>query len=186
MAVRVPSAPVTADDLADFPEDGNRYEVIDGELFVTPAPLVSHQRVQMRVVRMLLDYADACGLELLVAPTAVRASALTEVQPDLLVVKRGTSSSPGDRFIVMGELLLAVEITSRSTARLDRERKRPLYMTEGVGDYWIVDGTARTVEVWTRGAAERMIVHEQLHWHPVLSQDALVIQLSTIWDDAPL
>ena len=181
-----PSAPVTADDLADFPEDGNRYEVIDGELFVTPAPLVSHQRVQMRFVGTLLPYVRACGLELFVAPTAVRASPLTEVQPDLLAVMRGTSASVGERFIAMRDVLLAVEITSHSTARVDRKRKRPLYMAEGVREYWIVDGDARAVEVWTRGATERMIVREELHWHPVSSHDALVLRLPTIWDDARL
>lgn len=184
MALRSQSAPVTADDLEHFPDDGNRYEVIDGELFVTPAPLVSHQRVQMRLVEILLPYVRACGLELFVAPTAVRASPLTEVQPDLLAVMRGTSVSVGDRYIAMRDVLLAVEIASRSTARVDRERKRPLYMAEGVREYWIVDGDAGTVEVWRAGAAAPEIARDALRWQPVVTREALLVHLSALWDVA--
>lgn len=184
MAVRVPSGLITADDLQHYPDDGNRYEVIDGELFVTPAPLVSHQRVQMRLVELLLPYVRASGIELFVAPTAVRASPLTEVLPDLLAVPIGTADAPGDRFIVMGEVLLAVEIASRSTARVDRERKRPLYMAEGVREYWIVDGAARSVEVWTRGAIEPRVVRDQLSWQPDARHDALEISLEALWSGA--
>ena len=79
MAMAVHTRRFTADELADLPDDGNRYEVIDGELFVTPAPMVVHQRVLMMFLRRLDSYADNCGLELLPAPTVVRASPVTEV-----------------------------------------------------------------------------------------------------------
>ncbi len=100
----------TADDLALLPDDGNRYELIDGELFVTPAPIVLHQRAQMQLIARLLDYVTAHGMELLAAPTAVRASQWTEVQPDLLVLHRSPPDVLDARWVPMPTLALAVEI----------------------------------------------------------------------------
>ena len=78
----VSRAPVTADQLSELPDDGRRNEVIDGVLFVTPAPSRIHQRAQAELHIRLHAYSKALGLEVLMAPTAVRASARTEVQPE--------------------------------------------------------------------------------------------------------
>ncbi len=177
--MRMPAfdAPVTADQLAEFPDDGRRYEVIDGVLFVTPAPARTHQRAQMQLAMRLFAYAESLGLEVLAAPTAVRASELTEVQPDLIVLPRqaiGRDDTPYER---LSQLVLAIEILSPSSVRTDRGVKRQLYVDSGVPEYWIVDTNARRVERWRAGAANAEHCAELLVWEPVAGREALVIDL---------
>ena len=184
MAMAVHTRRFTADELADLPDDGNRYEVIDGELFVSPAPMVVHQRVLMMFLRRLDPYADHCGLELLPAPTAVRASPVTEVQPELLVCSGAADAVENGKRIRMPALWLAVEILSPATKRLDRERKRKAYLGNGVRDYWIVDGATRSVDVWTPERKSARTTHDTLVWHPVPELDALRIDLPSLFREA--
>ncbi len=177
----MPRVPVTVDDLAAMPEDGNRYEIIDGELFVTPALLLYHQRAQMSLVARLLPYARSIGLELFAAPTDVRVSRITQVEPDLIALQQMTDAVPSTRWIAMSRLLLAVEILSPSTGHLDRERKRRLYLTEGVQEYWIVDTAARVVDVWTPHSAEPRVVCDVLHWQPRPDRAALVVDVGDVF-----
>jgi Uma2 family endonuclease len=169
----------TADDLADMPDDGNRYEVIDGVLFVTPAPALPHQRAQMQLIARLLSYAEARGLELYAAPTAVRASAVTEVEPDILALPRSAVPHDGTRYLRPTVLLLAVEILSPSTARLDRIEKRRMYLEHGVTEYWIVDLVQRAVEIWRPSVDSAEVQTVALAWQPVESHAPLVIDLAS-------
>ena len=173
----------TADELDDFPDDGNRYEVIDGELFVTPGPLIVHQRVQMRFILRLAAYVESCGLELLPAPTSVRASPVTEVQPDLLVFSGANDDVEKERRIRMSSLWLAVEILSPSTIRLDRGRKRKAYLSGGVREYWIVDSKARTVEVWKPSQSAAHVERRALVWQPRPEHPALTVDLIELFRD---
>ena len=181
MAMSVHTRRFTADELADLPDDGNRYEVIDGELFVTPAPMVVHQRVLMMFLRRLDPYAANCGLELLPAPTAVRASPVTEVQPDLLVLSGAADAEEDGKRIRMRALWLAVEVLSPSTKGLDRERKRTTYMENGVREYWIVDGATRSVDVRTPASKSASTIRESLIWYPVREIEALRIDLPSLF-----
>jgi len=158
----------TADDLALLPDDGNRYELIDGALFVTPAPSRNHQRVLGELYLRLRAYAAAHGLEVLMAPVDVRASSITQVEPDLLVIPRPLPEEAESRWLPMARLLLAVEILSPSTARNDRGRKRQLYLTSGVVEYWIVDPEQRVIEVWNTSEVHRIIFAgaATLEWCP--------------------
>ena len=183
MGMPVHTRKFTADELDELPDDGNRYEVIAGELFVTPAPLVVHQRAQMQLVRQVDAFVRSCGLELLVAPTAVRASPLTELQPDLLVFSGSTDDIENGRQIRMASLSLAVEILSPSTLRLDRVRKRKAYLEAGVREYWIVDASARTVEVWTPAQSTARLVRTELEWRPRPDLSALTIDLHSVFRD---
>ena len=183
MGMPVHTRKFTADELADFPDDGNRYEVIDGELFVTPAPRLLHQRVLKLLVRHLDGHAEACGLELFFAPTAVRSSPLTEVQPDLLVFSGSMTDVEDGRRIKMSSLWLAVEILSPSTERLDRVRKRKAYLDGGVREYWIVDSKARAVEVWKPSQPVAHIARGSLAWRPVPARDLLMIDLDALFRD---
>jgi Uma2 family endonuclease len=167
----------TADDLDEMPDDGNRYEVIDGVLFVTPAPALPHQLAQMELITCMLSYAIALDLQLLAAPTAVRASRVTEVEPDLLALPRSAVPHDGTRYLSPSSLLLAVEILSPSTELLDRNEKRRTYLEHGVAEYWIVDLAQRAVEVWRPGAAAAELLTATLLWHPVTSHPALAIDL---------
>ncbi len=181
MGMPVHTRRFTADELADFPDDGNRYEVIDGELFVTPGRLIAHQRMQMQLVRQLDAYARSCGLELLLAPTAVRATPVTEVQPDLLVFPGAVDDVENGRQVRMSSLWLAVEILSPSTVRLDRVRKRKAYLDGGVREYWIVDADSRAVEVWKLGQSAARVERNELAWGPRPGNARLSIDLVALF-----
>ena len=106
----------TADDLRDFPDDGNRYEVIDGELFVTPAPSWEHQRAAAELFRIIAASIEhEAYADVLLAPADVSFSQTRTVQPDVFVVPLIAGRRPR-RFEDVGRLLLAVEILSPSTA----------------------------------------------------------------------
>lgn len=166
----------TVDRLALLPDDGNRYEILDGELLVTPAPHFVHQRASRELVLILAEYLRGTGLELFYAPTAVRAGERTELEPDVLVVP--TLSPSNERFIDgLNQLVLAVEITSPSTARVDRYRKRGAYQQHGVPEYWIVDPASRFVERWRPNDVEPEVLETALTWQPVADAAPLVVDL---------
>jgi len=133
----------TEDDLPGMPDDGNRYEIVDGSLIVTPSPIRRHQRAVVSLARRL---ADACPpeLEVLVAPYDVRISATTVLQPDLLVAPR----DDGDQRQLPGPPLLAVEVLSPSTRLIDLGLKRARYEAAGCPVYWVVDPTAPSLIAW--------------------------------------
>ncbi len=131
-----------------LPED-KRYEIIDGELFVVPAPNVRHQTLLVRLSAILL-HAEARGLgKVLPAPCDVVLSDENVVQPDILFVTKERLGIVGEANIG-GAPDLVVEILSPSSRRKDLEAKRKLYAGFGVREYWIVDPEAETVEalVW--------------------------------------
>ncbi len=177
MGMRAPKASYTVDDLKRMPDDGNRYEIIDGELFVTPAPRVGHQRVIVELVRLMVSYVEALGFSLNVAPTDVRVSRTTQVEPDLFVLDAGTEIDFRAPFVMMRGVLLAIEVLSPSTASVDRGKKRVLYLANGVSEYWIVDVEKRVVAVWMPGNSEARTETVSLSWRPVEGQDALTIDL---------
>ncbi|MGS0686227.1 Uma2 family endonuclease [Nakamurella sp. GG22] len=123
----------TVDDLDALPDDGLRYEMLDGILLVSPAPTRRHQRA---VVQLGLLLAAACprDMEALVAPLDWRPDIRTSLQPDVLVLKNRDLSAP-----VNESMILAVEVLSPSTRRKDSIYKRSKYEDAGVQNYWIVD-----------------------------------------------
>jgi Uma2 family endonuclease len=153
-------------DLADLPDDGNRYEVIDGELHVTPAPTWDHQRAVARLDRLLAPYVERERLgDVLIAPADVIFSPKRGVQPDLFVAPLVDGKRPRS-FKEAERLLLAVEALSPSTARWDRVKKRRLYRDERVPEYWIVDLEARLIERSTPASEAVDVLTERLVWHP--------------------
>jgi len=181
MAQRAAPLVWTVDELDLLPDDGNRYEIIDGELFVTPAPIYLHTRAQMQLISRLLDYTEALDLELLAAPTAVRASKFTEVQPDLLVLFQTPPNFLEARWVPMPTLALAVEILSPSTRQRDRGLKRRTYLANGVAEYWVMDLKRRCVEVWRPGAESAEIITAKLSWQPVPREAPLQLDLSALF-----
>lgn len=167
----------TVEELRALPDDGRRYEVIDGELFVTPSPSWMHQRAVVELLTHVRPYAIACSLECLVAPAEVTFSPRRSVEPDLLVVPT-IDGRGAERFEEVGRLVLAVEVISPSTARVDRHRKRRLYQSEAVPEYWIVDPAARFVERWRPGDEEPEILVESLVWQPDAEREPLVIDVA--------
>jgi len=161
----------------ELPDDGNRYEVIDGELFVTPAPALVHQRAIASLFKLIEPFAETVGLDTLFAPVAVTFSERREVQPDVLVIPKRADGRRATRFSDVGRLILAVEVLSPSTQRVDRNEKRRLYRQEGVPEYWIVDTTARVFERWRPESELPEILEHTITWQPLPSHDALQIDL---------
>ena len=126
----------TIDDLDAFPEnDGLRYQLLEGTLVVNPAPVPLHQRMATRI---LLALAAACppGLEVLAGPAGVVLGPATEVQPDVLVVRR--DAVRGAKKVTVPPVLV-VEVLSPSTRLFDLGSKRLAYREGGVGAYWLAD-----------------------------------------------
>ena len=167
----------TVDDLQDFPDDGQRYEVIDGELFVTPAPAVTHQRALGVLYRLIADYLDHEQVGYVYfAPVDVIFSPRRGVQPDILVMPGVEGRSPRS-FGEIKRLLLAVEALSPTTARLDRVVKRALYRDEGVPEFWIVDMDSRTFERSTPADPRIEVLDERIEWLPAGASSPLVIDV---------
>jgi len=126
-----------------MPDDGHRYELIDGVLVVTPAPSVGHQIASKRLL-MLLEAACPSEMELLYAPVDVALADDTVMQPDLLVARRSDFTS---RDLPVAPLL-AIEILSPSTRRFDLMTKRSRYEAAGTASYWVVDPIDLTLTAW--------------------------------------
>ncbi len=183
MGLSVHKRKYTVDDLDAMPEERNRYEIVDGELFMTPPPSYEHQRTQMRLIARLLPFVDSVGLELFAAPTAVRVSHITQVEPDLIVIPQLTLSESTTPCVTMSRSMLVVEIVSPSTRRVDRDRKRRLYLAEGVREYWIVDWKKRVVEVWAADSMAQRLAADVLVWQPRASGEPLSIALRILFDE---
>jgi Uma2 family endonuclease len=134
---------LTRDDLAALPDDGHRYELLDGALIVTPAPSPRHQRVSGRLYR-LLDDAARPELLVLYAPLDVVLDDATVLQPDIVVAPR-TAFTARD---LSGPPMLAVEILSPSTRRIDLVLKHDRYRSGGCSAYWVVDPDEPSVRAW--------------------------------------
>ncbi len=164
MPTLVPS--YTAEEVRNFPDDRLRYEVICGELFVSPAPGTRHQRVVVELLGLLKHYVEQHRLgEVLVGPFEVEFAEDTAVQPDLLVLFTDRADQLTDKRLV-GAPSIVVEVISYSSKRTDRLQKRELYLAEGVEEYWIVDPELRCLERWRPGAQEPEVLTDLLIWRP--------------------
>lgn len=139
---------VSYDDLAQTPEDGRRYELYDGEVCVVPSPILLHQVVAMRLWRMLDDYATQTGGLAVASPMDVVFSQYDVVQPDIVFLTADSMRTVSLADRVRQPPDLAVEVLSPSTASNDRGRKLRMFQRYGVPEYWIVDPTAKTIEMY--------------------------------------
>ena len=141
---------LTYDDLAAMPEpgvDGLRKELIDGELYVSPSPVVGHQRASGAIFVALHRYAQVHGGLALQAPMDVVFAPSTVVQPDVLYLAASSAAAVPDDDVVHVAPDLVVEVSSPSTRRLDLIKKRRLFERQGVPEYWFVDLEAEVVDV---------------------------------------
>jgi len=135
-------------DYAALPDDGRRYEILDGELSVTPAPSLDHQIILANLFRILDAHVRARNLGIvLFAPLDVILADANIVQPDLVFLDHERMSRSSRRGIEGAPTLLA-ELLSPGTTGVDRNVKRALYARQGVPFYWIVDPEARTLEAF--------------------------------------
>ena len=175
----------TRDMVVALPADGNRYELLDGELLVTPAPSARHQDAVAAVFRRLDPYVRANGIgHIGLAPADLTLEGGQVAQPDVYVVPLHEGRAPR-RWEDYGIPLLVAEILSLGTARGDRLVKWRRYQRTGVTEYWVVDLDARVVERWRPGDARPEIVDETLTWQPDPSHAPLILPLAELFADVP-
>jgi len=183
MGMPSPQTEWTAEMAVALPDDGNRYEVLDGELFVTPAPTYDHQAAIGELVRLLDPFVRENALgHLTSSPADIRFSPKRLVQPDLFVVPLVDGRRPRT-WNDVHSLVLVIEVLSPSTAFADRNRKRRIYMDAPVDEYWIVDLDARVVERWVKGIDRAEVLADLLAWQPTQAPSPLHIDLNAYFDD---
>ena len=168
----------TRADLARLPDDGNRYEVLDGQLLVTPQARPPHQGIGVQLILALTPYLTEHRLGVALGP-AVVIFGKNELQPDVAVLPIQRSELP-EEWDAVPRPILVIEVTSMSTKRRDLGIKREAYQKLGIPNYWVVDRFARRALCWTREADEPTIVTDTLVWRPRAEIDPLAIPLGDI------
>ena len=148
MAITKPAGTWTYDDLFSLPEDGRRYEIIEGELYEMPAPNLVHATIVINCIALLLPIVSALGGRVFTAPLDVFFEGADPVQPDIVVILPGW---PGNLALrgPEGAPDLLIEVLSPANRGHDVLTKRALYARAGVREFWIVDPVSRGVEVLT-------------------------------------
>ena len=173
----------TLDELHRLPDDGNKYEVVRGALFVTPPPSVEHEVIIARLTRLLDPYVIAQNLGMVFHARAVVRRRGSEVEPDLYVSHDLRSS--GIRHENDWERTplpsLVVEVQSKTTRRRDLNEKRAYYLEDvGVPEYWIVDRQRRIIRV-ARPGSEDVELESVLQWHPAGATAPLEIDIPKLF-----
>jgi len=170
----------TAEMVRALPDDGQRHELVDGELLVTPSPGPVHQRVLAALFSRLGPYLQATNSGLLLwSPADISLGEDEVLQPDLFVVPR--SDRTPRHWSDVRSLLLVIEVLSPGTARYDRLTKRRRYQRARVPEYWIVDLDARVIERWRPDDSRPEILSETLEWKQDPAVDPLVIALPELF-----
>jgi Uma2 family endonuclease len=179
-----PARRYTVRDLESFPDDGKKYELIRGELIVSPAPSVIHQLVVQRLAGELRDYLKPLGLVNTLFQVAADISwdDDTLLQPDILVVRPEELTR---RWSSIKHLRLAAEVLSTSSGRRDRFDKRRLYQERRVETYWVVDPDAELVEEWHPGDEGPLTLAETLRWQVTSDAPVLAIEIPTLFRELP-
>ncbi len=176
------AAPVyyTADMVRAMPDDGNRYEVVYGELLVTPAPRLWHQALVTRLIVAIDRYlrTEPVGM-VLASPADISWGRDVLVQPDVFVIPEEEGRTL--TWSRVRTLLLVAEVLSPSNTRGDRVLKRIRYRQAGVPLYWVVDGDDRSVEVWTPEDDFPLIERERLVWHPAGAREPFTMTIEELF-----
>ncbi len=161
---------------------GERWELVDGEVLVTPSAHWRHQELGGALFAILRAYVREQSIgTVFSAPFDVKLEPGLVTQPDLLVVP--TSDLVDERYYIT-RLLLAAEIPSPSSARFDRVIKRPRYQRNRVPEYWVVDRESRTIERWQPDDERPAILSETLIWYPDGARKPLELDISGLFTEA--
>jgi Uma2 family endonuclease len=168
----------TLEELHSLPDDGNKYELVRGELFVTPPPNDDHETIFARLSRILDRYVEANGLGLVYHPRSVVRVEGSEVEPDLMVRR----PSPGikDAWERAPRPILIVEVLSPTTRRRDQVQKKKLYLDLGIDEYWMVDPERRSVTIVRPGHVGR-VATDLLTWSPTGANAPLELRLDSLF-----
>jgi Uma2 family endonuclease len=174
----------TYEDLQHIPPDRNRYEIVEGELFVTPAPKTLHQRIVSNLHGQLWQHIRKHRLgELFVAPYDVVLAESTVLEPDILFVNRSRLHLIGEKNLP-GPPDLVVEVLSESSQRLDREIKPKQYALYGVPEFWRIDPEGKTVEVFRLAEGAYELVASLGFGDTLISSlfPGLSLPVSSLWE----
>jgi Uma2 family endonuclease len=170
----------TADMVRALPNDGNRYEVVHGELLVTPAPRPWHEELVGRLYKALRDYLQEEPIgHVFGSHSDISWGPYVRVEPDVFVVPLRQARSLD--WTQMRDLLLVIEVLSPSSSRGDRFTKRRLYQEQRIPVYWIVDGDNRVVEVWDPTVESPTIERDRLTWHPMGASRSFELALAELF-----
>jgi len=176
-----PKPKLTYEDFVDFPDDGRRHEIIDGDHYVTPSPNLEHQRYSRRIQFQLYEQIELQGRgEVFNAPCDVELSAHDIVVPDLIVVLTDNAGILETQK-VHGSPDLVVEILSRSTKQRDRGLKKRLYERTGVPEYWIVVPNQRVVEQYALADGRYRLVATQAEAIELRQLPDVRVDLTQVW-----
>ena len=167
-----------------------RYELVDGELLVTPGPGGRHQRIALELAVLLRDHVlrERLG-EVRLGPGEVALDGESRFEPDIFVApaidgRRASADAP------VSHPLLICEVLSRGSVRHDRITKRRAFQRHGVPDYWVIDSSAEAFEVWRPGEERATLVDDVLTWRPAGSREPFKLDVRAFFadlaDDAPL
>lgn len=173
----------TLEELHSLPDDGNTYELVRGELFVTPPPAVSHEEIAARLTRILVPFVAAHHIGNVYLPRAVVQFQGSQVEPDLMV--RSPHPDPDGGWAAWPVPFLVIEIISPGTRRRDHEQKKRLYLDAGVAEYWIVDPEARSIRIVRPGGADR-VERVSVEWQPPGAHVHLSVSVDDVFGVAPL
>ena len=176
----------TVEMLDALPDDGQRYEIIDGKLFVTPSPGEAHQDVVGQLLVHLSRYLEGSDIaKVVVSPSDVWRGerSRNRVQPDVYVVRRIAGKRPEYPYH-LGGLLLAVEVVSPGNPLVDFHTKRELYLHEGVAEYWVFNPEARIVFRWNSVDEPGAAISDELRWKPDGMTEAFVLDLPSFFTEA--
>jgi Uma2 family endonuclease len=138
----------TYQDYANLPDDRNLYEILKGELVMTPSPITIHQRMSSILFNMFFNFIEKQQIgEIFSAPFDVVLNATNVVQPDIIFISNDNKQIITEKNI-QGAPDLIIEILSPSTAYYDLIDKKEIYETFGVKEYWIVDPKKQWIEIY--------------------------------------
>jgi len=173
----------TIDELDRFPDDGNRYELLDGVLFVTPAPLPPHEAILHRLILLLGNHLTPWSEIRMAVRSEVVLAPDNKLEPDIQIYRAGTIPQTWAK---VSDRWLAVEVASRSTRAYDREYKRDAYLALGVREVWLVDPFDRVVRAVNSGEKAEKTLATELIWIPPAPATPLRIELAWLFQDLPV
>jgi Uma2 family endonuclease len=168
--------PWTYADYARLPDDGNRYEVLDGEVLVTPAPTTHHQHVLFMLGIALHDYVQRYSLGHVLPDVDVLFAKGQFLRPDLVFVPADRRNGIADRGIEVPPGLV-VEVLSPSSKRIDKVRKPRRYGDFGIPEYWVLDPREAVMWVWrfAEGITDPSRHEGPFEWRPAAAPEPLVL-----------
>ena len=174
MAMATATKKWTLEEVHSLPDDGNKYELVRGELFVTPPPTDFHETIAAKLARILDAYVARHELGYVYRPRAVLRFRGSEVEPDLMV--RQPQADPNADWDRAPLPTLIVEIMSGSTRRRDQNQKRELYLDASVTEYWMVDPERRTITAVRRDQPDT-IAADTMVWSPPNVSESLTVDV---------